>query len=144
MWLVARCHRRAIKCDAIATSQATNGVPCHSNPASPRQGLMKDLGGNVLGLFAARHPACYERVDPVEIGLVERTKASRVTLSGFNQAPLVNVVLGNFQSGLRRDPRRGFGSYLANDAKEAESYGLGAEIFGRGRRRVASESELLS
>ena len=90
---------------------------------------MKDLGGQVFSFFAARHTARDKCVDPVEIGLIKRSKAGRVTLSGLDQKPLVGVVLGGFQISLQYDQAPVRVSYSGNDAKRPKGYGLRVENF---------------
>src|SRR5262245_4749537 len=72
-------------------------------PTEMGQSVVEDLGGNVLGLAAMAGPAGDERVDAIEVSLVELGEAARVALGRLDQDPLVLALRGNFG---RRCPSR--------------------------------------
>ena len=62
----------------------------------PRERVMEDLGGQVLGLAAAAGSARGEGVHTVEIALVERGEALGVGLRGLDQEALVLTASRSF------------------------------------------------
>jgi len=62
----------------------------------PRESLMEDLGGDILGFFAAGHAPSDKGIDPVKISFVQRRKTTWIALSSLNQIPL-GVLLNNVQ-----------------------------------------------
>src|SRR4029077_3984901 len=58
-------------------------------PAQVGERVVEHLGGEILGREAVVGPAGDERVDPVEVALVQLGEAARVRLCGLDQLPLV-------------------------------------------------------
>src|SRR5262245_57387433 len=90
-------------------------------PAYPRQGLMEDLGCQVLRFFASRHPPHDEGIDPVKVLLIGFSEAGWVTLRRLHQKPLIRVVFNDFQVHLRSTRL----SCTVNGGNAAEGYGCG-------------------
>jgi hypothetical protein len=59
------------------------------------EGVMEDLGRNVLGLAAIGGAAGDEGVHPVEVALVELGEAARVGLGRLDEEPLLVAAQGD-------------------------------------------------
>ena len=94
-----RCRRPVLARDALpAVGDGIPGdpqQPGHEGDTPPLeaaemgQRVVKDFRGEILGLGAAPSAAGDERVDPLEVALVQLGKAARIGLGGLDQKPLV-------------------------------------------------------
>ena len=102
-------------------------LPFESREAGQR--LLKDFGRHVLGLFASGHPARHVSINTREVRFVDLREPAGIALRGLDQPPLVDFVLGRFQT------VSGDAYYLSNDADKAKGYGPAHDYFALARPR---------
>src|SRR5580704_3646749 len=81
--------RNEIRRNPVEPRRKRNPPPL--KPLQIGQRMMKNLGGQILGLRAIPHPPHYIRVHPLEIILVKLRKARRILLRRLDQKPLVRL-----------------------------------------------------
>jgi hypothetical protein len=117
--------------------------PCYKRAPTPleaadaHQGLMKNVGGQVLGFFAAADSSQQIDIHSLEVAFIELGETRGILLRRLDQEPLVvDLAFQRFQTQVLRS----ISFCLDNAAKRPKSYATTVEVI---RARSKHQSKLL-